>query len=68
MEDYTGFQSSGGWLSTSKVRHGICRQKFEGEGGAMLASDIEVARPKLREDLCGYAFRDTWNCDETALQ
>lgn len=53
-------------MSAFKVRHGICRQKLEGRG--MLESDIEVARIKLREDLRGYALRDIWNCDETALQ
>jgi len=62
VEDYTDFQCSGGWLSAFKIRHGICWQKFEGEGGAMLASDIEVAR---LEDL---RLRDIWNCDKTALQ
>ena len=51
MEDYTDFQCSGGWLSAFKVRHGICRQKLQGEGGGILNSDIEVARLQLREDL-----------------
>jgi len=55
-------------LSAFKVRHGICRQKLQGEGGGMLDSDIEVARLQLREDLRGYALRDIWNCDETVLQ
>lgn len=67
-EDYTDFQYSSGWLSAFKIRHGICRQKLEGEGGRMLEEDIAVARTKLREDLTGYSLRDIWNCDETALQ
>ncbi|RPB21355.1 hypothetical protein L211DRAFT_870054 [Terfezia boudieri ATCC MYA-4762] len=67
-EDYMDFQYSGGWLSAFKVCNGICGQKLQGEGGGMLESDIEVARIKLREDLRGYALRDIWDCDETALQ
>lgn len=67
-EDYTDFQCSGGWLSAFKIRHGVCRQKLAGEGGAMPKEDIEVARSKLRVDLTGYTLRDIWNCDETALQ
>ena len=67
-EDYTDFQYSGGWLSAFKLRHGICRQKLEGEGGRIGEEEIHVARMKIREDLTGYALRDIWNCDETALQ
>jgi len=68
MEDYSDFQCSGGWSSAFEVRNGTCWQKLKDEGGGMPEADIEVARTKLREDLRGYALRDIWNCDETALQ
>ena len=62
-EDYTDFQFSNGWHSAFKIRYGLCRQKFQGEGAGVKKEDLHIVRLQLRKDLEGYTLRDIWNCD-----
>ena len=65
--NYTNFQASNGWLQKFCTRHMIKMSALHGESADVSDDVVDIWKKKLPSVCNGYADRDIYNMDETAI-
>ena len=65
--NYTNFQASNGWLQKFCARHMIKMSALHGESADVSDDVVDIWKKQLPSVCNGYADRDIYNMDETAI-